>query len=86
MAEKDLLILNESFAAGQAFTLDFFGGLFGHIHRFPAAIEFLQAIISPGEHCQSSCLWQIRCPMSWVGRSFGDLVHSLVTGEGREDL
>ncbi|CAK9076176.1 unnamed protein product [Durusdinium trenchii] len=82
--DKEMLILNESFAAGQAFTLDFFGGLFGRIHRFPAAIEFLHAIVSPEEGQHKSRLWQTKCPLTWVDRSFGELVQALVTGNGGE--
>ena len=83
-SHKEHLILNESFAAGQAFTLDFYGGLFGRIHRFPAAIEFLDALANPRSKQQASRLWQTLCPASWVDRTFGELVHALVTGEERE--
>lgn len=83
-SDKELLILNESFAAGQAFTLDFFGGLFGRIYRFPAAIEFLDAIANPNGRRQSSRMWQTMCPAAWIDRTFGELVHALVTGEDRQ--
>lgn len=82
--DKGSFALNESFAAGQAFTLDFFGGLLGHIYKFPASIEFLQMVLMPDRTDQRSELWQVPCPTEWVGRTFGSLVLELLQESSSE--
>lgn len=56
--------------AGHVFTPDFFGSLLGRMYYFPATIEFVEAIVMPGQTGQNSFLWQTRVPKDLHDKSF----------------
>lgn len=71
---NDKLQFEQFFSSGQAVTEDLFGGMLGYMHHFPALIEFVEAFALPGQQRQISFPWQVRCPLQWVGRAFGELL------------
>uniref|UniRef100_A0A7S4PV28 Ion transport domain-containing protein n=1 Tax=Alexandrium monilatum TaxID=311494 RepID=A0A7S4PV28_9DINO len=75
------LLLQPRFAAGQAFTLDFFGSALGHVYHFPPTIELMEALTMPARRGQNAFPWQVQCPPEWADRSFGDLLRAWLTGE-----
>eukprot|EP00747_Dinoflagellata_sp_TGD_P033755 gnl/TRDRNA2_/TRDRNA2_136825_c0_seq1.p1 gnl/TRDRNA2_/TRDRNA2_136825_c0~~gnl/TRDRNA2_/TRDRNA2_136825_c0_seq1.p1 ORF type:complete len:540 (-),score=60.36 gnl/TRDRNA2_/TRDRNA2_136825_c0_seq1:64-1602(-) len=78
------LIFHSRFAAGQIFTPDFFGGMFGHIFHFPGTIELVEALTMPSWRGQSNYPWQVRCPPKWIGHRYGDLVYSWISGDDED--
>ncbi|CAE8682177.1 unnamed protein product [Polarella glacialis] len=78
---NDQLLLNSCFAAGQAFTPDFYGAMFGHMFKFPCTIEFVEAISMPRQRGQDSFIWQVPCPREWVGKRFEELLVALASGK-----
>jgi len=78
------LFFQRRFAAGQAFTLDFFGNALGHIYHFPPSIELMEALTMPARRGQASYPWQVRCPPEWAGRAFGELLRVWLLGGDAE--
>jgi len=75
------LVFQRRFAAGQAFTPDFFGSVLGHIYHFPTTIEFVETMTMPQRRGQSNYPWQVHCPPEWIGRTFRELTQAWLTNE-----
>lgn len=79
------LVFHKHFAAGQVFTSDFYGKALGHIFVFPATIELSQAMGAPDRTNQTSFTWQLKCPESWAGKRYSDLVVAWLRGGWTKD-
>merc|ERR1711971_1355462 len=70
------LLFQQRFADGQVFTDDVFGTMLARVFRFPAMIEFAEALTMPNIRRQPVFVWQVHCPPEFLARTFGELVNS----------
>merc|ERR1712061_802239 len=63
---KEALRTNTRFACGQAFTLNFIGGMLGREYYVPCTMEILQTLVICNG--QSSLPWLVPVPKQFHGR------------------
>merc|ERR1712216_1037824 len=70
------LLFQWLFASGQAFSApEIFGISFAASHYLPFSAGIMRALCTSSGHRidQTNVLWQVQCPLKWIGRRFGEL-------------
>lgn len=83
LSNAESSISSPRFAAGRIFVPSLFGSLFANSYTTPGIMELIEAMVMPGRREQVSFPYMLpaleRIAVSWVGKTYGELVERLLT-------